>query len=183
MRPFKIYSLVACLIFSSLLFLPSFNLYATEYYALRLSGSNCILCHTDPKTGSLNQAGALFQEEGYRYLDLESIFLLLGTNALPYPFWLLSSIPALALWESWGEMESMEGEVEGPLPICFRTSDDIEETLPRNEPPSSFLVFPYLESFDSDRSYSGVYILSFVGGGSGFQNYPSFRLILDSRNS
>src|SRR4030042_134636 len=125
MRPFKTYSLVACLIFSSLLFLPSFNLYATEYYALRLSGSNCILCHTDPKTGSLNQVGALFQEEGYRY-----------------PF-------------TW---KSIFFHFLGGLTLFF-----------------ILFVFPYLESFDSDRSYSGVYILSFVGSEVlGFQNLSLF---------
>ena len=67
MRPFKIGSPVVCLILSSLLFLPSSTVQAAEYYALRLAGSDCTLCHTDPKTGSLNRTGALFQEEGYRY--------------------------------------------------------------------------------------------------------------------
>ena len=66
-RLLKIIPLVICLILSFLLFLPSSNLHATEYYALRLTGSDCTVCHTDPKMGSLNQAGALFQEEGYRY--------------------------------------------------------------------------------------------------------------------
>ena len=41
--------------------------HATEYYAFRLSGSGCTLCHTDPKTGELNEKGMRFQEEGYRY--------------------------------------------------------------------------------------------------------------------
>jgi Fe-S oxidoreductase/nitrate reductase gamma subunit len=57
----------ALFIFSLLLFLPSSTVQATEYYALRLSGSDCTLCHTDPKTGALNQVGILFQEQGYRY--------------------------------------------------------------------------------------------------------------------
>jgi Fe-S oxidoreductase/nitrate reductase gamma subunit len=65
--PFKIIPLVTCLILSSLLFLPSSNLRATEYYALRLTGSDCTLCHTDPKTGALNQTGTLFQVKGYHY--------------------------------------------------------------------------------------------------------------------
>ena len=46
---------------------PSSNIYATEYYAFRSGGSDCTLCHTDPKTGSLNQIGASFQRNGYRY--------------------------------------------------------------------------------------------------------------------
>jgi len=54
-------------IFSLLLFLPSSTIQATEYYAFRLAGSDCTLCHTDPKTGELNRAGAQFKEEGYRY--------------------------------------------------------------------------------------------------------------------
>lgn len=67
MSPFKKFFLVVCLIFPFLLFLFPSNLHATEYYALRLTGSDCTLCHTDPKIGSLNQVGMLFQEEGYRY--------------------------------------------------------------------------------------------------------------------
>lgn len=82
-------------------------------------------------------------------------------------------------------MESMEGEMEGPLPICFRTSDDIEKLLPRGKPPFSFLVFPYLDSFNFDRSYSGIYILSFAGiEVLGFQNLSlfsfDFRLLWNS---
>ncbi|MGZ3605961.1 MAG: (Fe-S)-binding protein [Thermodesulfobacteriota bacterium] len=60
-------SFSAIFIFSLLLFPPFSKLEATEFYALRLSGSDCTLCHTDPKTGSLNPAGMRFQEEGYRY--------------------------------------------------------------------------------------------------------------------
>jgi nitrate reductase gamma subunit len=55
------------IIFFILISLSSSSVYATEYYAFRLAGSDCTLCHTDPKTGSLNQTGASFQEEGYRY--------------------------------------------------------------------------------------------------------------------
>ncbi len=57
----------ALFIFSQLVFLPSSTVQATEYYALRVVGSDCTLCHTDPQTGSLNQVGVLFQEQGYRY--------------------------------------------------------------------------------------------------------------------
>jgi Fe-S oxidoreductase/nitrate reductase gamma subunit len=52
---------------SFLLFTTPSIVRATEYYALRVSGSDCTLCHTDPETGSLNRVGVLFQEEGYRY--------------------------------------------------------------------------------------------------------------------
>jgi hypothetical protein len=50
--------------FLSILLLPA---HATEYYALRLSGSDCVLCHSDPQQGSLNETGLRFQERGYRY--------------------------------------------------------------------------------------------------------------------
>ncbi|MBM4306404.1 MAG: 4Fe-4S dicluster domain-containing protein [Deltaproteobacteria bacterium] len=53
--------------FFLLLFLPISSLHATEYYGLRLSGSDCFLCHTAPEIGTLNQTGVQFQEEGYRY--------------------------------------------------------------------------------------------------------------------
>jgi Fe-S oxidoreductase/nitrate reductase gamma subunit len=67
MSPFKKFSPVASLILLFLPFLSYSDLHATEYYALRLNGSDCTLCHIDPKTGSLNQAGTLFQEKGHRY--------------------------------------------------------------------------------------------------------------------
>lgn len=112
MSPFKIYSLVACLIFSSLLFLPSFNLYATEYYAFRLIGSDCTLCHTDPQTGSLNRAGTQFQEQGNRYpFTWKSIFfnflggltlcLILFGIYLRYRLWHLGK--AGEKWSQWKE--------------------------------------------------------------------------------
>lgn len=36
-------------------------------YAFHFVGSDCILCHTNPQDGSLNETGILFQERGYRY--------------------------------------------------------------------------------------------------------------------
>ncbi len=59
-------SVRAILIFI-LLALPFSSIHATEYYAFRLPGSNCTLCHIDPKSGSLNEEGALFLARGYRY--------------------------------------------------------------------------------------------------------------------
>lgn len=50
-----------------ILVLPFSSVHATEYYAFRLSGSNCTLCHIDPKTGSLSEEGELFIARGYRY--------------------------------------------------------------------------------------------------------------------
>jgi Fe-S oxidoreductase/nitrate reductase gamma subunit len=55
------------IIFFILISLPFSSVYATEYYAFRLAGSDCTLCHTDPQAGSLNHIGASFQEKGYRY--------------------------------------------------------------------------------------------------------------------
>jgi len=98
MNRFKVFLLVAVFLLSLLLFLPSSNIQATEYYALRLTGSDCTLCHTDPKTGSLNQGGTLFQEEGYRYpltwkgvlfyfLGLLILFFILFGIYLRYRLW------------------------------------------------------------------------------------------------
>ncbi len=41
--------------------------HATEYYALRLAGSDCTLCHRNARTGELNGTGVQFQEGGYRF--------------------------------------------------------------------------------------------------------------------
>jgi hypothetical protein len=67
MNPFKADHSFVVIIFFILISLSFSSVYATEYYAFRLSGSDCLLCHADPKTGSLNQIGTSFQEEGYRY--------------------------------------------------------------------------------------------------------------------
>jgi len=67
MNPFKADHSFVVIIFFIVISLSPSSVYATEYYALRLAGSDCTLCHTDPKTGSLNQIGTSFQEEGYRY--------------------------------------------------------------------------------------------------------------------
>jgi hypothetical protein len=63
----KILLFPAIFLLSFLLFSPPSIVQATEYYALRIAGSDCTLCHTDPRTGALNQVGVLFQEQGYRY--------------------------------------------------------------------------------------------------------------------
>ncbi|MBS3918560.1 MAG: (Fe-S)-binding protein [Deltaproteobacteria bacterium] len=55
------------IIFFILLALPISSAHATDYYALRLPGSDCTLCHIDPKNGSLNEEGGLFLARGYRY--------------------------------------------------------------------------------------------------------------------
>jgi len=58
---------LAAIIFLSLLFIPIFPLHATEYYALRVTGSDCLLCHIAPEIGTLNETGVRFLEGGYRY--------------------------------------------------------------------------------------------------------------------
>jgi hypothetical protein len=58
---------VAVGIFFILLFIPFPSIHAKEYYAFRVAGSDCSLCHNDPKTGSLNRTETLFEERGYRY--------------------------------------------------------------------------------------------------------------------
>jgi Fe-S oxidoreductase/nitrate reductase gamma subunit len=61
--------------------LPLSTASATEYYALRLAGSDCTLCHSNPLTGELNPAGTLFRERGYQYPFLwkELFFYLLSS--------------------------------------------------------------------------------------------------------
>ncbi len=98
MGRFRLLLISTLFIFSLLLFLPSSTVQATEYYGLRLSGSDCTLCHTDPRTGSLNQVGILFQEHGYRYpftwkavffylLGGITLFLVLSGLYLRYRLW------------------------------------------------------------------------------------------------
>jgi Fe-S oxidoreductase/nitrate reductase gamma subunit len=41
--------------------------HARESFALRLAGSTCTPCHSDPRTGALNEEGLRFMERGYRY--------------------------------------------------------------------------------------------------------------------
>jgi len=54
-------------VISLILFLAPPSIHGTEYYAFRLSGSDCVLCHIDPKSGTLTRTGTLFQEGGYIY--------------------------------------------------------------------------------------------------------------------
>jgi Fe-S oxidoreductase/nitrate reductase gamma subunit len=79
----------SCLIRTALLLFllivsPFSPLHATEYYAFRLAGSDCTLCHTDPKTGSLTPTGEEFQSRGHRYplLWREVFFYLVGFGVL-----------------------------------------------------------------------------------------------------
>jgi Fe-S oxidoreductase/nitrate reductase gamma subunit len=67
MIPFRMNHPTTVIIFVILLLFPFSSIHATEYYAFRLTGSDCTLCHTNPQIGSLNQTGTRFQEEGYRY--------------------------------------------------------------------------------------------------------------------
>ncbi len=84
MDRFRLRFILAFFVLSLLLFLLSSTVQATEYYAFRLAGSDCTLCHTDAKTGELNRVGAQFQEEGYRYpLTRKGVlFYFLGAFAL-----------------------------------------------------------------------------------------------------
>lgn len=100
--------------FCLLLFLPSSLVQATEYYALRVAGSDCTLCHADPRTGALNQVGALFEEQGHRYpltwkaaffyfLGGCALFLVLFGSYLRYRLWCLgkSETKWIRLRERW----------------------------------------------------------------------------------
>lgn len=111
MNPSKLSHPIA-VIFFILLSIPFSSAYATEYYAFRLVGSDCTLCHTAPQNGSLNQAGKLFQEEGYRYPFTwrGAIFYLLGGLTLliiifgfyrRYRFWRLGMREKR--WGKWKE--------------------------------------------------------------------------------
>ncbi len=60
-------TLKALFLFLFLILIPSSSIYATEYQAFRMAGSDCTLCHDDPTTGSLNDTGIQFEEDGYRY--------------------------------------------------------------------------------------------------------------------
>ncbi len=67
MRFAKLICLILLIIPFVIFIYPLSSIDATEYYALRLTGSDCTLCHYNPKTGALNPTGILFQKEGYRY--------------------------------------------------------------------------------------------------------------------
>jgi Fe-S oxidoreductase/nitrate reductase gamma subunit len=112
MDRFSIHLFPAILIFSVLLFLLYSPTHATEYYAFRLTGSDCTLCHTDPKIGSLNQVGNLFQKEGYHYpftwksllfcfLGGFTLFLIHFGFYLRYRLWHLGK--AETKWNQWRE--------------------------------------------------------------------------------
>lgn len=63
--------------------------FGTEYYALRVAGSDCTLCHTDPRVGHLNLKGIAFRESGYRYpFTFRGVFFLfLGFALFPWVLW------------------------------------------------------------------------------------------------
>ena len=71
------------IIFFVFLFTSFSAAHATEYYALRLAGSDCTLCHRNARTGELNEAGIQFQENGHR-------FPLVWRGALYYFLWVLA---------------------------------------------------------------------------------------------
>ncbi len=113
MSPSKVLHLtVRIIVFSALLTLLCPSLHATEYYAFRLSGSDCKLCHTDPQNGSLNQTGTLFQEDGYRYpltlmevvcylLGCLTLFFIIARLYRRYRLWHMGKDERL--WDRWKE--------------------------------------------------------------------------------
>ena len=103
---------IAVILFSFLFFIPPSFLHATEYYAFRLTGSDCTLCHINPQSGSLSETGTLFQQRGYQYpLTGKAIFLycLWGLLLLfiifgfyrRYKLWLLGKVEGK--WDRWKE--------------------------------------------------------------------------------
>ncbi len=86
------------ILFFTLLFTPPSFLHATEYYAFRLTGSDCSLCHTNPQTGSLNQTGTLFQEERYRYPTTGKGILFYCLWGLPLFFIIFGFYRRYRLW-------------------------------------------------------------------------------------
>jgi hypothetical protein len=98
MRLFKRNHRVAVILFSFLFFVPISFLHATEYYAFRLTGSDCILCHTNPQNGSLNETGILFQQRGYQYPLTWKGSLLYGLWGLPLFLILLGFLRRYRLW-------------------------------------------------------------------------------------
>src|SRR4030042_760786 len=103
---------IAVILFSFLFFIQPSFLHATEYYAFRLAGSDCTLCHTNPQNGSLNETGTLFQQRGYQYPLNWKGGLLYGLWVLPlfprlvvffrrYRLWLLGKVEGK--WNRWKE--------------------------------------------------------------------------------
>jgi Fe-S oxidoreductase/nitrate reductase gamma subunit len=98
----------AVLTFSLFLFLPFSNLEATEFYGLRVSGSDCTLCHTNPKTGLLNPAGIQFQKEVYRYpITWKAVFFYF-LGGLTFSFIVFGFYLRCRLWRI-GKEEVMRG--------------------------------------------------------------------------
>jgi len=98
MNPSKMNHPIAVIVFFILLFFPFSSLHGTEYYAFRLTGSDCTLCHTNPQSGLLNQTGTLYREEGYRYpLTWKGIFLY-GLCGLPLFFIFFGLYRRYRLW-------------------------------------------------------------------------------------
>jgi hypothetical protein len=60
-------------------------------------------------------------------------------------------------------MGLVEREMERAVHVWLWTSQNLEKPFLRDEPPSSFLVFLYLESFDSHRPHAGIFVLPFIG--------------------
>lgn len=171
------------LILFFVLFLCSSNLHATEYYALRLSGSDCTLCHTDPKTGSLNRVGTLFQEEGYRYpipwkavffysLGGLTFFLIVFGFYLRYQLWHIGK--EKEKWNRWKERwKGLFIYVFGQRRVLRNPFPGVSHLLLF----WSFLILSLsiLIIFIQEYVFFPLFGMRLID----FETYPYFRLILD----
>ena len=154
---FRMARSVRTIIFFILLALPFSSIHATEYYAFRLPGSDCTLCHIDPKNGSLNEEGDLFLARGYRYP-----FTLKGTffyflAILTFSIILFGLRRRYQLWHiGKGSILWDQCKVERIFFKCLGTSNHFKKFFPGGKPPLPIFIFSHPEPFGHDDSHPGI---------------------------
>jgi Fe-S oxidoreductase/nitrate reductase gamma subunit len=179
----KILLFPAIFLLSFLLFSPPSIVQATEYYALRIAGSDCTLCHTDPRTGALNQVGVLFQEQGYRYpltwkgaffyfLGGCALFLVLFGFYLRYRLWRRG--------KGEGKWSQSKERWKGLFIYVFGHRGVLRSLLPGTSHLLLFWSFVFLSSsilvaLVQEYLFFPLLRIRFFGP----ESYPYYRLVLD----
>ena len=180
---FRMARSVRTIIFFILLALPFSSIHATEYYAFRLPGSDCTLCHIDSKSGSLNEEGDLFLARGYRYpftlkgaffyfLAILTLSMILFGLRRRYRLWHIGK--GSILWDQWKvRWRGFFSNVLGHRTILRSFFPGLSHLFLF----SSLLVLSLLVMMILTQEYLCFPLgrTRFIGTGT----YPYFRLVLD----
>ena len=114
------------------------------------------------------------------HVEGDTLLSHIGGDSFPDWFWFLSPVSTLAFGEEWGEMESVEREMERVAFICLRPSNYSEEPFSRDKPSSPFRVPFHPEPYCHHDSHPGIPLFSSMENEvCGFENLslssPHFR--------